>query len=246
MNRLHRDILGWRRSGQQSYYPRLARTRQRHFPITRFAADELPDANLPDANRRGCPRRSPDASVGTAGGRVSAAATSCLASPPIASAARRDRCWPCVSRRSGVPGIHKRHACEREIRHVSGNDGHAVNKRGRRDQPVANWLRIGHMEKRTAAGRGRINGQDASGKGGHHMIVQPGAENFPRGRVTALGEQRADLELLDNDHREEQASGWDRPGPRCHIVIGPGRACLPQLGNHVRVQQIHQVRPSGG
>ncbi len=57
-----------------------------------------------------------------------------------------------------IPRIEERHARGLEIGDVSGDDGHAVNKRGRRDQPVARRPRGGDMQSRAAARHNRIDG----------------------------------------------------------------------------------------
>ena len=115
-----------------------------------------------------------------------------------------------------------------------------MDKRGGRDQAVADGPRIGDVEQGAAPRHGRVDGQNAIGENAKHVIVEPGAEQRALGAVASLGEKHANLQFLDHDDREEQDAGRRVTEPGGDAPIGLSRPNLAQFGQDVGVEQKHQ------
>jgi len=92
---------------------------------------------------------------------------------------------------------------------------------------------------------GCIHGEDASSESPHHAVVQPAAQEPAVPRIATFNEENADFQLVDGDHRDEELRQRKWRRPRRHTVVSFASPRLPELGDDVGVEQVHQPRSAG-
>jgi hypothetical protein len=75
-----------------------------------------------------------------------------------------------------------------------------MDQSGCRDERVPNRPRVRNVQHGTASGNSGIDGDDALGERGQHLLLQPPAQDLALGRVTSFGEENSDLQFLDSNH----------------------------------------------
>src|ERR1700676_5014269 len=97
----------------------------------------------------------------------------------------------------GIPRIEQRNADRLEVCNIAGDDGQAVNQRGRSDQGIAFRTWIGNVKMRATLRHGGIDGEDATLEARQDLIVYPCAENRALRRVPARHLKCAQLDFED-------------------------------------------------
>jgi len=111
-----------------------------------------------------------------------------------------------------------------------------MHQRGGRDQTVSIRTRVGYMQRGATTRHRSIDRQNPVGKALQHLIFEPGSQQGALRRIAARNLQDADLELLQNHHRQIEARPRYRSGPCRHMLIRFAGTHLSQLGDYVGIE----------
>jgi hypothetical protein len=144
-----------------------------------------------------------------------------------------------------LPGIQERSPRARKVHLIARHQLHPMHERSSSNEAVPDRARVGDMHLGASKSDSSVHRQNSPRESRQNMVQHPGAKQGSLRRIAPLHLQDSEFQLLNRGRRNLEFLCLYAGGPLCHVPIHVSTAALPQFGDDIGIEEIHQETSAG-